>query len=95
MSTLFRPESLAAKNGSWLGTVRLNQPISYWFVAATGILTASLIGAFGVLGSYTKTATVPGVLQPPNGAVRLTNAGSGGVLTDVRVHEGSTVAGGC
>lgn len=94
MSTLFRPESLAAKNGSWLGTVRLNQPISYWFVATTGLVVASLIGAFGALGTYTKTATVPGVLQPPNGAVRLTNAGSGGVLTELHVREGSTVAAG-
>jgi hypothetical protein len=42
MSTLFRPESLAAKNGSWLGTVRLNQPISYWVVATTSLVVSSL-----------------------------------------------------
>lgn len=94
MSTLFRPESLAAKNGSWLGTVRLNQPISYWFVATTGLIVAALIGAFGALGTYTKTATVPGVLQPPNGAVRLANAGAGGVLTELHVREGSAVVAG-
>lgn len=94
MSSLFRPESLAAKNGSWLGSVRLAQPTSYWAISSVGLGVACVIGAFAYFGTYTKKATVPGVLLPPSGAVRLTNAGSGGVLTDTRVGEGSVVAAG-
>jgi membrane fusion protein len=94
MSSLFRPESLQAKNGSWLGSVRLTQPLSYWFVASVGLIVATVIGLFAVFGTYTKKATVPGVLQPPNGAVRLTNAGAGGVLSELRVREGSAVSAG-
>ncbi len=94
MSSLFRPESLNAKNGSWLGSVRLTQPTSYWAISSVGLGVACVIGAFAYFGTYTKKATVPGVLLPPSGAVRLTNAGSGGVLTDARVGEGSVVAAG-
>lgn len=68
--------------------------MSYWFVASVGLVVAGVIGTFAVLGTYTKKATVPGVLLPPTGAVRLTNAGSGGVLAEMRVREGSVVAAG-
>jgi membrane fusion protein len=94
LSSLFRPESLQAKSGSWLGSVRLTQPTSYWFVASVGLIVAAVIGAFGAFGTYTKKATVPGVLLPPSGAVRLSNSGSGGVLTELRVSEGRVVSAG-
>jgi membrane fusion protein len=71
--------------------VRLTQPASYWFIASIGHVVAAAIGVFAVFGTYTKKATVPGVLLPPNGAVRLTNAG--GMLSELRVHEGRVVRG--
>ncbi len=94
MSSLFRPESIAAKNGQWLGSVRLTQPVSYWLVASVGFGVAAAIGAFAFFGTYTKKATVPGVLLPPNGAVRLTNPATGGVLTEARGREGANVRAG-
>ncbi len=94
MSNLFRTEALAAQSTQWLGSVRLTQPISYYAVSAVGLGIAMLIGAFGYFGSYTKKATVIGLVTPTAGVVRISNAGGTGALADVRVREGQTVAAG-
>ena len=93
MSSLFRPEALAAQSSQWLGSVRLTQPIGYTLVSGVGLSVAVLIGLFAYFGTYTKKATVPGLLTPATGALRITHAGNGagGTLTDVRAHEGDSV----
>ena len=55
-----------------------------------GLAVATAIGMFG---TYTRKGTVPGLLTPVSGALRITNA-SGGTLVEVRAKEGATVAAG-
>ena len=93
MTLLFRREALAAKQTQWLGSVRLSQPIGYSLTAFTGLAVAAAIGAFGAFGSYTKKATVPGLLTPASGALRVATS-SGGSVVDVRAREGAVVAAG-
>jgi membrane fusion protein len=57
------------------------------------LVVVALIAAFAVLGSYTKRATVPGLLAPVGGVLRLATATSGTVL-EARVVEGQRVAAG-
>ncbi|MCZ2136246.1 MAG: HlyD family secretion protein [Burkholderiales bacterium] len=93
MTTLFRPESLAARQTQWLGSVRLSQPVGYSLTASVGLAVAVGIGLFAAFGTYSKKATVPGLLAPGAGALRLT-AATGGTLVDLRVGEGARVAAG-
>jgi membrane fusion protein len=93
MSSLFRPEALAARQTQWLGSVRLTQPIGYAMTAGVGLAVAVGIGLFATFGSYTKKATVPGLLSPGGGALRLTSL-NGGTLAEARVSEGAKVAAG-
>lgn len=91
MDPLFRHEALAAKSGNWLGTVRLSQPIGYSVVASAGIAVAAVIICFALFGTYTKKATVVGMLTPTNGALRITGSSSGTVV-EVRAKEGAAVS---
>ena len=93
MTPLFRPEALAARQTQWLGSVRLSQPIGYSLTASVGLAVAVGIGLFAAFGTYTKKATVPGLLAPGSGALRLT-AATAGTLVDLRVSEGARVAAG-
>ena len=93
MTILFRPEALAAKQTQWLGSVRLTQPIGYTLTAMAGLAVATAIGTFGAFGTYTRKATVPGLLTPASGALRVATP-SGGSLVEVRAKEGATVAAG-
>ena len=93
MSSLFRPEALAAKSNLWLGNVRLTQPIGYALTGLMGLSVAVVLGLFGAFGTYTKKATVIGQLAPTGGALRITQA-SAGNLIETRVKEGDTVRAG-
>jgi len=93
VTLLFRPEALAARQTQWLGSVRLTQPLGYSLTALVGLVVAAAIGTFGAFGTYTRKATVPGLLTPASGALRITNA-SGGTLVEVRAKEGAAVAAG-
>jgi membrane fusion protein len=94
MSSLFRTEALTARSTQWLGSVRLTQPIGYYAVACVGLGIALALGAFGYFGSYTKKATVIGLVTPTAGVVRISNSSGTGALAEVRVREGQTVAAG-
>jgi membrane fusion protein len=94
VSSLFRAEALAAKSTQWLGSVRLSQPIGYYAVAIAGAAVAAIIGAFAFFGTYTKKATVIGLVTPAAGVVRISNASGTGALAEVRVREGQAVAAG-
>ncbi len=89
--SLFRQEALAAQATQWLGTIRIAQPIGNYAAAATALLVIILIAGFAFFGTYTKRATVPGLLEPAGGTLRLTTPANGAVIS-VRVKEGQHVA---
>ena len=90
---LFRPQVLQARSTEWLGTIRLAQPIGHRVAAAVGIGVVALIASFACFGTYTRRATVPGLLEPIGGVLRLT-APAAGTVDDLRVAEGRHVAAG-
>jgi membrane fusion protein len=87
---LFRPESLANKQASLLGTIRIAQPISHtvWAIGAGVIVLA--IAAFLAFGQVTQRAAVTGLLTPSAGLARLV-APASGVLERADVTDGQTV----
>ena len=93
MTSLFRPEALAAQQQPWLGEVRLIRPLSLSVMtaAAAGVVVAVL--AFLSVAQYTRKATAHGVLVPDLGLIRLVPADSGTVL-ERRVSEGQAVVAG-
>lgn len=93
MSQLFRQEALDARSVQWLGSIRIAQPIGDRLAATMAVLVVAAIVAFATFGSYTKRATVPGLLEPAGGVLRLTTSTSGTVL-EARVVEGQRVAAG-
>ena len=88
---LFRQEALDAQATQWLGTVRIAQPIGDYTSSAIALVVIASIAAFGYFGTYTKRATVPGLLEPAGGVLRLT-APASGALISARVAEGQHVA---
>ena len=93
MSTgsLFRQEALDAQATQWLGTIRIAQPIGHFAAATMAIIVVALIAAFAFFGTYTKRATIPGLLEPAGGTLRLT-APANGMVISARVAEGQHVA---
>lgn len=89
-SPLFRPEVIAAQQAQWLGNIRLTRPIPFAVVTAVGLLLATLLLTFLVVGDYTRKVRVTGTLQPTAGALRLVTPTSG-VISEQRVKEGSVV----
>jgi membrane fusion protein len=89
-SPLFRPEVIAAQQAQWLGSIRLTRPIPFAVVTSVGVLLATLLITFLVVGEYTRKVRVNGTLQPTAGALRLVTPTSG-VISDMHVKEGSTV----
>lgn len=93
MSTLFRAEALEARRRQWLGEVRLVRPVGLSVLVAVLLLSAVAIGAWLVLGQYTRKAHVVGVLVPDRGWVRLV-APEGAMVVERRVSEGQAVKAG-
>lgn len=87
---LFRQEALDAQASRWLGAIRLAQPLGHRVAAAIGLLVVASIVAFACFGSYTRRATVPGLLEPVGGTLRLTTPAAG-TITELRVVEGQRV----
>ncbi len=87
---LFREEVLKARANEWLGAIRLAQPIEHHAAAAIGGLVVALIASVACLGTYTRRATVPGLLEPVGGALRLT-APTPGTVEEARAVEGQRV----
>ncbi len=90
---LFRREAIDAQSSRWLGTLRLAQPIADHVAALGGVAVVVLIAAFAFFGTYTKRATVPGLLEPVGGTLRLTTPATG-TVDGVHVVEGQRVASG-
>ena len=93
MTSLFRPEAVAAQQSSWLGGVRLVRPLSLSAMTVGGTLAVVAVALFLSLAQYTRKTTVGGMLVPDRGMIRLVPADVGTVL-ERRVSEGQSVAAG-
>ena len=91
--SLFRREALEGRATQRLGSIRIAQPIGDRVAAALACGVIAALGSFAVFGTYTKRATVPGLLEPHGGVVRLT-APSVGTVASVAVREGEAVRAG-
>ncbi len=87
---LFREEALTARQGRHLGHVLVHQPIGYHATAlvAAGLLV--LVTCFAYFGTYTRKASVTGLIAPEQGLFRLV-APAGGQLAAIHVKEGEHV----
>lgn len=89
----YRNEVLQARQGNWLGPVRLVRPLSLDLVTL-GVLSVALgVGAFLSLAHYTRKATVDGALAPDRGVIRLVPSEAATVI-ERRVGEGQSVRAG-
>ncbi|MDB5998520.1 MAG: cvaA [Rhizobacter sp.] len=93
MTALFRSEALQARSHARLGTVFLAQPLGHHMAAWLAALLIALIAAFACFGSYTRKATVTGILSPAEGVLRTVSPGAG-LMSEVGVREGQEVAAG-
>jgi membrane fusion protein len=90
---LFRHEVLDARRQSGLGGVQLVRPPGLAWATAAVVLAALALALFLSLASYTRKATVSGVLAPDRGLIRLVPSATGSVL-ERRVTEGQQVQAG-
>lgn len=90
---LFRPEATEAWARPAQGGVRLVRPLSLAWAAAGAATALLLLLAFLFFASYTRKATVEGVLAPDRGLIRVVPAVAGTVL-ERRVSEGQAVRSG-
>jgi membrane fusion protein len=93
LTSLFRPEALAAQRQPWLGGVRLIRPLSLTVMTLAAALAVVAVLTFLSLAQYTRKATAGGVLMPDRGLIRLLPAEAGSVL-ERQVAEGQVVAAG-
>lgn len=88
--SLFRRETEEARSNAWLGKILLARPLSFTVLTAAGLAMVAAIGAYFVLGEYTRKARVTGVLAPVHGIVKIV-AQQAGVVQRVSVREGESV----
>jgi membrane fusion protein len=88
---LFRPEAVEAQTGTGLGEIILSQPISARLLSAFSLLVALSAIVFLFVGEYTRRVRVEGFLLPEQGVLRVVPP-QAGVVRELRVHEGDTVA---
>lgn len=92
-TALFRKEALEQRRTQWLGPVLLVPRLSQTLFAAFAAVTGGALVALLWLGHYTRTAHIGGWLVPQQGLVQVF-APQAGVITQLRVHEGSVVRAG-
>ncbi len=90
---LFRQEALDARSSQWLGSIRIAQPIGDRVVVLMAVCVVASIALFAGIGTYTRRATVPGLLEPLGGTLRLT-APTAGTVLESHAREGRHVAAG-
>ena len=87
---LFRSEVLTHRERDWLGSIQLIRPVSLTVLTALAVLVAVAVGAYLVLGEYTRKARVSGYLVPDRGVIRLV-APQPATVVESHVAEGGTV----
>ncbi|HTP70965.1 MAG TPA: hypothetical protein VML58_02005, partial [Burkholderiaceae bacterium] len=93
MTPLFRREALEAHRQQWMGEVRLVRPVSLSVLVVVLLGVAIAVGAWLVLGEYTRKAHVRGVLVPDRGWIRLVSP-QVATVTERRVTQGQVVRSG-
>lgn len=88
--SLFRKEAVEAKNIQLMGKVLIHQPLGYSISALIAAAFVMLVLLFAYFGTYTRKATVPGILIPEQGMLRL-NSPSAGLILSIHVSEGQIV----
>ena len=91
--SLFRPEVLQSRRTSWVGEIQLVRPVPLAWLTGAAVGVALALGAFLVLGEYTRKVRVSGVLVPDRGVIRLV-APQDAVLLERRVADGQQVRAG-
>lgn len=89
-SDIFRKEALEAKRSHLMGAIVIKPKPQTKYVAAIAIGFLLLVACFLLIASYTKKATLHGMVTPENGIFRLT-ASIGGHITAVNIKENSKV----
>ena len=93
MTALFRREAIEANRQQWMGEVRLVRPLSMSVLVALLVTVAVAVGAWLVMGEYTRKAHVNGVLVPDRGWIRLV-APQLATVAERRATQGQTVRAG-
>jgi membrane fusion protein len=93
MTSIFRREALQAQQTSWIGEIQLVRPLSLALLTGAVVGVVLAVGAFLVLGEYTRKVHVSGVLVPDRGVIRLVPPQEALVL-ERRVVEGARVRAG-
>ncbi|MBE7373864.1 HlyD family efflux transporter periplasmic adaptor subunit [Pseudomonas sp. AL-54] len=73
-----------------MGSVLIHRPWGYTFAAILAVALTLLVATFAIFGTYTRKATVTGLLLPQQGMLRLTASGTG-VLAQISITEGQRV----
>lgn len=87
---LFRTEVLDSDGKRAFGDVLLVYPVSNYVILGIALMLAAILAIFGSLGQYTRHASVPGVLEPSQGVIKL-YAVQTGLLKTLNVQEGQAV----
>jgi membrane fusion protein len=90
VGSVFRPEALEHREHGWLGSIQLIRPVPLAVLTAFAVLVAVAVGAYLVLGEYTRKARVSGYLVPDRGVIRLLTPQAATVL-ESHVAEGGAV----
>lgn len=90
---LFRPEVHQAQSAQWLGSVRLNRPLSFAVFTSAALGLALALVAFAAWGEVNRKARLGGLLVPSQGRLNIT-APQAGTLVQLPVVEGQSVQAG-
>src|SRR5262245_45695682 len=91
MADLFRQEALDHQRQKLYGTILLARPPSFTVLTAFFVTMALALVAFFFLFGFNRKATVPGVLLPDQGLVKIYPT-QAGVVIERRVADGQAVA---
>ncbi len=93
---LFRPQSIAARQGAWLGepTISLSPPIRLVSFSSC-VLVVAMVAAV-VFGSYARRTNLRGLMLPSSGLVKVSAPQSGAIRSsnvsnDQEVHAGDVL----
>ena len=89
-NNLFRPEASTNRGVHNMGSVYIHQPIGYYTMAIAVMAVVSGILLYSYFGTYTKRATVHGLVMPESGLYRVT-APAAGQVASIEVREGEHV----
>jgi membrane fusion protein len=88
--SLFRPEVSEKNSDTWLGEIRLAEPVSHRIWALGSVTLMIILILWLVLGEYTRRERVQGMLVPSDGYARIKARGPGEVQR-IFVREGDKV----